>query len=150
MRTSNARPPFQVECSSQTPTVLPLSRAPYTISEAHHYEIGLEVTGADALLDCIVFAEDTSLSSTVNSVLLFLRIYSIDLLTFNHAFSYSRIHFQTISVRDSNTSVATSVESVPIFLQLCNTRTRIHAFCDGDRHWVVNLTFVSYHAFSKM
>ena len=30
MRTSDARPPFQVECSSQTPKVLPLSRAPYT------------------------------------------------------------------------------------------------------------------------
>ena len=28
MRTSDARPPFQVECSSQTPKVLPVSRAP--------------------------------------------------------------------------------------------------------------------------
>ena len=30
MRTSDTRPPFKVECSSQTPKVLPLSRAPYT------------------------------------------------------------------------------------------------------------------------
>ena len=30
MRTSNACPPFQVECRSQTPKLLPLSRAPYT------------------------------------------------------------------------------------------------------------------------
>ena len=30
MRTSDAHPPFQEECSSQTPKVLPLSRAAYT------------------------------------------------------------------------------------------------------------------------